>query len=176
MHPIIYDVAVSLDGFISGPSGDISKFAKDGPVVEDYFARLGTYHTALMGRRTYEFGYGFGLAPGQNPYPHMETVVFSQTLDFPDTADISVRPCPSVEEIRTLAQAASGPVYLCGGGAFAGWMLENGLIDRIILKRAPCILGGGIRLFGERQPAAVFSRTDTKPYENGYLLETFEVR
>ena len=35
MHPIIYDVAVSLDGFIAGVSGDISKFAHEGPVVDD---------------------------------------------------------------------------------------------------------------------------------------------
>ena len=176
MHPIIYDVAVSLDGYISGQSGDISKFAKDGPVVEDYFTRLGTYQTALMGRRTYESGYGFGLEPGQNPYPHMETIVFSRTLDCPDKADISVRQPPSVAEIRQIALAARGPVYLCGGGEFAGWMLKNGLIDTIILKRAPCILGGGVRLFGKQQFAAVFSRTGTKTYENGYLLETFAVR
>lgn len=41
MQPIIYDVAVSMDGFISGPGGDISQFAHEEPVVEDYANRLG---------------------------------------------------------------------------------------------------------------------------------------
>jgi hypothetical protein len=49
LHPIIYDVAVSVDGFISGESGDISKFAHEGPVVNDYANRLATYKTAIMG-------------------------------------------------------------------------------------------------------------------------------
>lgn len=175
MPPIIYDVAVSLDGFISGKSGDISKFAHDGPVVDDYAARLGTYKTAIMGRRTYEFGYGFGLKPGQNPYPHMKTIVFSSSMECPANADVSVRRPPSPPEIRQLAQDADGPIYLCGGGAFAGWMLENGLIDTVILKRAPCVLGEGVRVFGAGRCTSALVRTDTKSYENGYLLETFAV-
>lgn len=175
MHPIIYDVAVSLDGFISGPSGDTSKFAYDGAVVEDYVTRLGTYQTALMGRHTYEFGYGFGLQPGQNPYPHMETIVFSNSMQCPDGADITVHPELSVSAINQIVNDAKGPIYLCGGGEFAGWMLENELIDKVILKRAPCILGGGIRLFGQREYQTIFSRTGTKTYENGYHLEMFSV-
>lgn len=173
MHPIIYDVAVSLDGFISGRSGDISKFAHDGPVVEEYAVRLGSYKTAIMGRKTYEFGYRFGLEPGQNPYKHMKTIVFSDSLQVPAKADISVRKPPLPEEIRELARNAAGPVYLCGGGKFAGWMLEHGLIDKLILKRAPCVLGNGIGLFGCNTSALSMSRTRTKTYENGYLLEEF---
>jgi dihydrofolate reductase len=176
MHPIIYDVAVSLDGFISGASGDISKFAHDGPVVEDYVTRLSAYQMVLMGRSTYEFGYDYGLKLGQNPYPHMKTIVYSQTLQCPEVADIWVRPRPSVSEIKELAQDAPGPIYLCGGGEFAGWMLENGLIDKIVLKRAPCLLGEGVRLFGNSRYTAALIRTESKSYSNGYLLETFTVQ
>ena len=32
MRPVIYDVAVSVDGFISGPKGGVSAFALEGPV------------------------------------------------------------------------------------------------------------------------------------------------
>ncbi|QFT01733.1 hypothetical protein FIV06_30150 (plasmid) [Labrenzia sp. THAF191b] len=175
MHPIIYDVAVSLDGFICGRSGDISKFAQDGPVVEDYAGRLRSYKTAIMGRKTYEFGYRFGLEAGQNPYTHMKTIVFSDTLQVPAEANISVRPTPLREEILELAHDSGGPLYLCGGGDFAGWMLEQGLIDRLILKRAPCILGNGIGLFGRNTPALSMSRINTKTYVNGYVLEEFAV-
>lgn len=174
MHPIIYDVAVSLDGFIAGLSGDISKFAHEGPVVDDYVKRLQTYKLAIMGRKTYEFGYGFGLKPGQNPYPHMKTVVCSATLEVPEKAEISVLRSPKPEEILTLAHSAGGPVYLCGGGEFPGWMLDQGLINRIILKRAPCVLGGGTTLFGACRRPVGLSHVQTRPYENGYLLEEFD--
>lgn len=176
MHPIIYDVAVSLDGFISGVAGDISKFAHDGPVVDDYATRLGTYRSAIMGRATYEFGYEFGMKPGQNPYPHMETTIFSDTMDLPESVKVSVRKRPTSDHIRQLSREAEGPVYLCGGGDFAGWMLEQGLIDRVILKRAPCVLGAGTKLFGNVSPAISLIRSNTKSYANGYLLEEFDLR
>lgn len=171
MHPIIYDVAVSLDGFISGVDGDVSKFAQDGPVVDDYIKRMAGYSTAIMGRATYEFGFRFGLEPGQNPYPHMATVVLSGTFQTPENSSVSVWPSADAEQIRSLKKTATGPIYLCGGGALAGWMLEEGLIDRIILKRAPCIYGSGVSLFGNRQGLPLLYRSKTKTYENGYLLE-----
>lgn len=174
MHPIIYDVAVSLDGFISGASGDISIFAHEGPVVEDYAKRLQAYKTAIMGRKTYEFGYRFGLEPGQNPYPHMKTVVFSDTLEVPQGSEVSVCRRPAPDDIRALARNADGPVYLCGGGDLAGWMLEQELINRIILKRAPCVIGTGTTLFGARSRPSSMSRVRTETYANGYLLEEFE--
>ncbi|MEO9827703.1 MAG: dihydrofolate reductase family protein [Paracoccaceae bacterium] len=171
MHPIIYDVAVSLDGYISGPSEDISKFAHDGPVVDDYHARMAHYGTAIMGRKTYEFGYAFGLQRGQNPYPQMETIVFSQTLECPENAEISVRSRASVREFDRLKKEARALIYLCGGGEFAGWLLEHGLIDRVFLKRAPIILGNGVSLFGKKCSDVNLSRVGTKPYDSGYLLE-----
>tara|TARA_R110002033_G_scaffold77014_1_gene128680 strand:- start:950 stop:1477 length:528 start_codon:yes stop_codon:yes gene_type:complete len=173
MHPIIYDVAVSLDGYISGKDGDISKFAHDGPVVEDYMSRMAGYATAVMGRATYEFGYRFGLEPGQNPYPHMTTIVLSNTFQNPENSSVSAWASADAERIRSLKKTASGPIYLCGGGALAGWMLEEGLIDGVILKRAPCLYGEGVSLFGNRQGLPALSRIKTKTYDNGYLLEEF---
>ena len=90
MHPIIYDVAVSIDGFISGPSEDVSRFPHSGAIVEDYQARLQNYKTCLMGRKTYEFGYQFGLNPGQNPYPHMRSIVLSESIDLPKSSDVEL--------------------------------------------------------------------------------------
>lgn len=173
MHPIIYDVAVSLDGFISGPSGDISMFAHDGPVVDDYLERMGGYTTAIMGRATYEFGYRYGLKAGQNPYPHMDTIVYSKDLRCPDQSDIAVRRSATMQDIRQLKASSHGPIYLCGGGAFAGWLLREGLIDRLFLKRAPCITGSGVRLFADVPGAITMSRVSTNTYDNGYVLEEF---
>ena len=124
MHPLIYDVAVSIDGLIAGPDGDISRFPTDGPVVEDYRARLASYTTAIMGGETYRFGYRFGLTPGENPYPHMQSHVFSRSLTLPRTRAVTLIPEATPDLIRALKQR--GPVYLCGGGAFAGWLLGQG--------------------------------------------------
>ena len=177
MHPIIYDVAVSLDGFIAGPDGDISGFAHEGPVVDAYFERLKGYACAIMGRATYEFGYRFGLTPGASPYPHMKTVVFSRSLAVPDQAEISVvRDADPMPALQALRQSAGGPIYLCGGGAFAGTLLRLGQIDQLRLKRAPCLLGAGTALFDAELPPHAPAVLRTETYEYGYVYQAFDLR
>ncbi|MBO6690308.1 MAG: dihydrofolate reductase family protein [Henriciella sp.] len=173
MHPIIYDVAVSIDGYIDGPNGDVSAFPEEGPIVEDYFARLANYTCAIMGRATYEFGYRFGLQPGENPYPHMRTFVFSNSIDFGVDSDVEVIKDPIAEVISDLKREQTGPIYLCGGGKFSGAFLELGLIDIIRLKRAPIILSGDTQLFGGCRPKSPLICSETREYDNGYLFQEF---
>lgn len=175
MHSIIYDVAVSADGFIAGPNADISKFPPDGPVVDDYFARLQTYACAIMGRATYEFGYDYGLTPGANPYPHMSCVIFSGTLSLPEPSEVEVVCEGAAERIATLRAESTGPIYLCGGGAFAGWMLAQGLITTLRLKRAPILLGSGTRLFGDNTQGVEARLISSKSYDSGVIFQEFDL-
>ena len=173
MHPIVYDVAVSIDGFIAGPSDDISKFPHEGPVVDDYRARLAGYAVAIMGKRTYEFGYRFGLKPGANPYQHMRTIVFSSSIDLPKKCEVEVQRNADPQLLRDLKASSNGPIYLCGGGDFAGALLGMGLVDLVRLKRAPILLGGGVPLFeGTRAPS--LRHLNTKNYNDGYAYQEFE--
>lgn len=176
MPSVIYDVAVSADGFIAGTGDDISAFPTDADVVGDYFERLKTYDCCLMGRRTYEFGYGFGMKPGENPYPHMQSHVFSRTLDLPEARAVTLHRQSGRDVLAGVIAAAPGPVYLCGGGALAGDMARHGLIDRLILKRAPVFLGRGIRLFGGNDTPQDVEPIDTKTYACGVVLQSFEMK
>ena len=175
MQPIIYDVAVSIDGYISGPEGDISKFAQEGPVVEDYVARLATYSVAIMGKETYEFGYRFGLSPGQNPYEHMKTFVFSRSMELPKVSKVTVIGTTDAQSLQDLKTKSNGPIYLCGGGAFAGSLLSMGLIDLVRLKRAPVVLGGSVGLFGGTPTPPKLRHVKTHEYDGVYLFQEFEV-
>lgn len=66
MRKITYYVAISLDGFIAGPDGDISGFVQQGEGVNQYLQDLQAFDTVIMGRKTYEFGYAYGLQPGSS--------------------------------------------------------------------------------------------------------------
>lgn len=176
MQPIVYDVAVSIDGYISGPNGDISQFAQEGAVVDDYAARLKTYATAIMGRATYEFGYRFGMEPGQNPYPHMATVVFSASLDLPPSAEVTVQRTTATDVVEGIKRDSPGPIYLCGGGAFAGALLTMRQVDLLCLKRAPIVLGAGVPLFGDASASPRLKEIETRDYGDGYLFQRFELR
>ncbi len=173
MQPIIYDVAVSADGFICGASDDVSLFPHSGPVVDDYLERMATYSHALMGRRTYEFGYAHGLPPGANPYPTMTSHIFSKTLHLPEDADVEVVRDAQPQRIDEIKTTSPGPIYLCGGGDFAGWLLSEGRIDLLRLKRAPVFYGSGVRLFGSHIAPLAPRLTLTKQYDGGVLLQEF---
>ncbi|MCK8483615.1 dihydrofolate reductase family protein [Aliiroseovarius sp. S2029] len=170
MREIIYDAAVSLDGFIAGPGGDASAFPGEGDHIAPYFDRLARYGTVIMGRHTYEYGYGFGLEPGARAYPHMDHHIFSTTLSLPDDADVTIVRSDWRAYLDKLRAADGAPVYLCGGGQFAGWVLEQGLIDRLILKLAPLTLGAGVPLFAGGQLTTQWQRRSVTPYANGVTL------
>jgi len=109
MQKIIYYVASSLDGFIAGKNDDISQFILESKGVEKYKAELLEFKTVLMGRRTYEFGFKYGLKAEQPAYPNMEHYIFSDSMEIENSSFSSC----------------------CVGGKFAGWLLDNELIDKV---------------------------------------------
>jgi dihydrofolate reductase len=175
MRKITYYVAASLDGFISGNDGDTSQFVPGGNGVDQYLSDLSAFDAVLMGKATYEFGYRFGLKPGRSPYPHMTNYVFSNTLSF-EVKDESLRVMPlSVAFIRAMKNQSGGPIYLCGGGQLAGWMLDHELIDVLKLKLNPFIMGNGIRIFGDSSKGIKASLQSTRQYDHGLQIMTFDL-
>lgn len=175
MKKVIYYVASSLDGFISGVNGDISKFVPHKKVVEKYQADLLNFSTVVMGRKTYEFGYQFGLEPGQPAYPHMEHYIFSETLQIEALAETVHIERPTIERIKELVHTAKTDVYLCGGGQFAGWLLDNGLIDQLKLKLNPIVLGDGVRLFGNSKTSFMGKLIEKESFDSGLQFLTYDL-
>jgi len=176
MSKIIYYVATSLDGFISGPNNDISNFVGDGNGVEQYLSDLKSFTTIIMGRKTYEFGYNYGLEPGKPAYPQMDHYIFSNTLQFENLHDSVHIEKPSIARINEIKENSKTDVYLCGGGDFAGWLLDNGQIDTLKLKINPIILGGGIKLFGNSKTNANWKLIESNQFDNGLQIAEYELK
>ncbi len=175
MRKIIYYVAISLDGFIAGKDDDISMFAMEGEGVDQYRYDLQAFDTVIMGRRTYEFGYQYGLKPGEPAYPHMEHYIFSNSLSL-DCQNEQVRVVPrNLETVKKLKDEIGSEIYLCGGGTFAGWLLENGMIDEVKLKINPIILGEGIKLFEDCSSSKKLEVKYVQSFDNGYQIITCKV-
>lgn len=175
MKKIIYYVATSLDGFISGPNNDISHFVSEGNGVEKYLHDLKEFSTVIMGRKTYEFGYLYGLKPGQLAYPHMEHYIFSDSLHLENTHDQLHIEKLNIERIQEIRERSSTDVYLCGGGQFAGWLLEHGQIDILKLKINPIVLGDGVTLFGDSKTNVNMKLSESALYDNGLQITTYEL-
>jgi dihydrofolate reductase len=176
MRKIVYYVACSLDGFIAGLNGDVSSFVSAGNGVEQYLTDLADFDTVIMGRNTYEFGYQYGLLPGQPAYSHMRHYIFSNHLVLENSADtVHVKPV-AIAEIEQLQMEDGTDIYLCGGGELAGWLLNHQKIDVLKLKLNPIILGQGVKLFGHSTTNAKLQFIERKSYENGSLFLTYEIQ
>ncbi|GJD15694.1 riboflavin biosynthesis protein RibD C-terminal domain protein [Rivularia sp. IAM M-261] len=179
MRKLIYHIATTLDNYISHEDGSVEGFLGEGEHVDDYLESLKAYDTVLMGKVTYEFGYQYGVQPGQpSPvYSHMKHYIFSKTLRFGAEAHEQVKIIDNneVEFVKELKKAPGTDIYLCGGGTFGGFLFDNELIDELIIKLNPVVFGSGIRVFGKSTKAVNLSLISSKAYNNGVLLLTYKI-
>jgi dihydrofolate reductase len=147
---IFLDMAVSLDGFISGPNGG------DGGLHDWYFAETGKSEQILEELQT---GIGamilgaraFGTSPDgfDTPYkvPHFILTHTPRATVNRDGAQFMFV-TDGIQSAFESAKAAAGDKDVCvaGGANTAQQFLQAGLLDEIQLHLAPVILGSGIRL------------------------------
>lgn len=173
MRKIVYYVAMSLDGYIAGEGGDIGQFILEGKGVEKYMNDLTKYDTVLMGRNTYEFGYNYGLKAGEPAYPNMIHHIFSNSLTFDEKHESVFAEKMDVSRVREIKAKQGSDIYLCGGGEFAGWLLDHKMIDELKIKLNPIVLGSGIRLFGSSKTLAGFGLKSSEKFEDGLQILTY---
>jgi dihydrofolate reductase len=175
MRKIIYDVAASLDGYICDLNGDPTALPQTGGLVDYYRQRLASYETVIMGRKTYEYGYAFGIQPGQRGYAHMDHHIFSKSIVLPQDRDVAVIRDNWEEAVRALKQKDGGDIYLCGGGEFAGFLAERNLIDILRIKQAPLVYGSGMPLFGGFSGQSRFRLVSAKYFDAPAPLLEYEL-
>jgi len=138
MAKVILDMAMSLDGFISGPNGEDHGlrdyfFSPAGPTAEVIEEGFRTTGTILMGRRAYDNGAAQdGFA--ENPY---QVPTFILTHHLPEQpakgAESFVFVTDGIESALEQARAVTGDRHIViGGGAnIAQQYLHAGLLDEI---------------------------------------------
>jgi dihydrofolate reductase len=177
---VVIDVSISLDGFIAGVDdspeqplgvgGDrLFEWFRDGDtpsrwypsfkmsaVSAELFDRFADRVGAVIaGRRTYDVSDAWG---GEGPQPGIPLFVVThrvpETVPQGDPAYTFVT--DGIERAIERARAAAGgkEVSLMGS-KIAQQCLEAGLLDEITIHLVPVLLGGGVRLFGSRDPKSV---------------------
>lgn len=148
---IILNLAMSLDGYIADINGGYDWIQPAGnralntEAVWKHETFLEHVSAVIMGKRCYDQGFHTEYG-GKQVY-----VITSQALDDHDNIHfIGGDVCREVLKIR---QQADGDVYLFGGGISIAPLLEAGLIDEYIIGIIPIILGKGIPLFLQDNPA-----------------------
>lgn len=176
MKKIVYYVAMTLDGYISGPNESIEGYVNEGSGLEKYLNDLKEFDTVIMGRKTYEFGFKYGLIPGMPAYEHMDHYIFSDTASYENTHTQVKIIKRDLEIVRELKKGKGTDIYLCGGGIFAGWLLENELIDVLKIKLSPAVFGDGIRLFGDSKKKVLMDLSEQQQHDHGMMILTYKLK
>ena len=173
MRKLIYYVACSIDGFIAHKDGSIDGFLPEGEHITDYLESLKSFDIVLMGRKTYEFGFQFGVT---NPYPTMKQYVFSRTMKESPDRNVELVSENIIEFVKRLKNETGNDIYLCGGANLATTLFNAKSIDRIIVKLNPFLMGAGIPLFSGAIEQTALELIDSKKYENGVVFLDYQIK
>ena len=162
MGKVIYDISMSLDGFITAANvrpeaglGDGGErlhdwaFNSPDPRNRELLAKGASLGAIISGRHNYDLSVPYWNADGPTGAARVPTVVVSHSVpqDIPDGGVYSF--ADSIEAALEKAQKAAGDkdVAVMGGANIAAQFLKLGLVDEISIHLVPVLFGSGIRLF-----------------------------
>jgi dihydrofolate reductase len=173
---IIVHVAISADGYIARPDGDVAWLDRPRPKGNyGYGEFFETIDTILWGRKTYAKGIEMGMKGG-GLGAGIKNYLFSR------------RPQESLETgfewinepIKTFAQrlrAQSGrDIWMMGGGGIIASFLDEGEIDEFSIHAIPIFIGEGIPLVQPRHRSIRLNLLSSKTFPDGVVRLNYSVK
>lgn len=173
---------LTLNGFYKGLNEDIS-WHRHG-VEENDFAADGAKSQGILlfGRVTYEMMAGFwpgpeaiknnpAVAEGMNK---SDKIVFSTTLESAGWNNTKLIKRDIIEEIKKLKQLPDTNMTILGSGSIVTQCAEQGLIDHYQLMIDPVVIGEGTPLFKGISNKLDLRLINTKTFESGVVLLTYQ--
>lgn len=183
MRKIILDLAVTLDGFIEGPNGEIDWLENDsemdfGNILNEILVDI---DAIFYGRVSYDkwgnyrpnefisekLKQAYDLLHSKTKY------VFSTTKTSDDHA-IVINSNIKERALEILQQPGKN-IWLYGGGKLITTFINLGLVDVYRLAVHPVILGAGTPLFKNIQERVPLNLINVKSSKSGVILLTYEV-
>ena len=160
MSKIIFDISMSLDGFIAGsnvspalPMGEGGEqlhdwlFGKKTDIDKKVITELiETSGAVIVGGRTYSLGIDHGWE-GRSPF---QVPAFVLTRHVPEKLiEGFTFVTTGIESAITQAKAVAGDknIWIMGGATIAQQYIKAGIPDEIHIHLIPVLLGSGTRLF-----------------------------
>jgi len=176
---------VTLDGYFTSKSGDMSWAHKDDPEWTQFAAsNAGGGGELLFGRVTYEMMASYwpspqalkqnrAVAEGMNALPK---VVFSRSLDKATWANTRLMKGDLATEVRKLKEERGKDIVILGSGTLVSQLSQARLIDHYQIVVNPIVLGSGRTLFEGVTGKIGLKRTDSRTFGNGNVLLTYELQ
>ncbi len=137
---IIVSIAISADGYIARPDGDVEWLNRPRPKGNyGMGAFFRSIDTILWGRKTYEVGLKFGgssLGVG----PKIKNYVFSRRPLEPLGKNVELVREPIKDFVRQLRREPGKDIWMMGGAGIIASFLDEGEIDEFIIHVIPVFI------------------------------------
>ena len=174
MAPVICDMSVSLDGYVTGPNDsrenpfgdgaqDLHAWLRPSATDEDRAVLSETIDSVgaiVMGRVSFDKNEGDGGWGDAGPMGEIPCLVVTHhppARAYPPVFTFVTDGMASV--IRQAQQTAGGKDVLLFGATLMQQALPLGLVDELRLHVMPVLVGGGTSLFGHLDAAITLERT-----------------
>ena len=175
MRKIKLYIAVSLDGFIASPSGDVdwlNEIPNPHGTDHGYKELIESVDIVLMGGNTYHQIINFGV---QWPYKDKTTYVIARhDTNILKEEDIHFLTEEFHKTLVSLKAEDGKDIWLVGGGELTTMLLNRNLIDEMRLCLVPMLLGKGIPLFPNNPLKSKWTLKESKSYDTGLVVNTYE--
>ena len=185
MRKLIVCNIISLDGFFSGPGGDVMVMPFDAGFSDYNAERLRAADTLLLGRTSYEGFRSYWPTVAEDlSQPAVEReisrlnatiekVVVSNSL-MPDEvegwgATRVVRRADAHAEVAALKHGSGRDILIFGSHLLWNDLLAAGLVDELHFMIGAGVVGNGVRAFETRPPGALHL-LDTRLFDGSSLL------
>lgn len=171
---IILDLAVTLDGFIEGKSGEVDWCIMDSEMGFIHF--LNQIDTILYGRKSYDL---WGQFTPETEHTDAEKefwelihskekYVFSRTQKGTDPKAIFINES-ILEEVNKLKNKPGKDIWLYGGASLITTFINLGLVDEFRLSVHPVVLGEGKPLFVDIKQRLNLKLVNTRTFSSGVV-------
>lgn len=182
MRKVIFEISISVDGFIEGPRGEL-----DWRLFEEEIAFankfLEDFDTIFYGRIAYE---KLGIAhPTDAAKPEavrtfkdtismMRKYVFSRTIKHVAGNGMIINHYNIEEEVKRIRDEDGKNIWLCGGANILSTFIDLDLIDEYQLAVQPKVLGAGKPLFKNITDRVKLKHIETKKLNSGIALLCYQ--
>ena len=182
MRKVIVSNLVSLDGFISGPNGEIDWFSWDKELENYSKEQLGSMGTILFGRVTYELMASYWPAATAatddqmiiDAMNNLPKIVFSKTLEKVEWKNSRLVKDNIEGEVAGVKRQSGKDIVIYGSGSIVSALAQAGLIDEYRIFVNPVVLGSGKPLFKDIKNRLTLKLLNTKTFGNGLVLLCYE--
>jgi dihydrofolate reductase len=183
MRKIKLQMQLSLDGFVSGPEGEMDWMVWEwDQTLKNYVAGLtNSADTFLMGRVTGEGMAVYWPTVTSNPESKEEEkwmaeklnnspkIVFSKTVTHINWTNVRVAN-DIIEEVRELKKEPGKDILIYGGAGIVSSFIRENLIDEYHLFINPVIIGKGKPIFSNTMQTMPLKLVDTIKSNTGIII------